>query len=126
MFSGKHKGRYHGGQLSVFLYLRHCQQSDLPSLCSGEFEICQRNPADPLCMNFSGFHCLSRSQCRKDRRLTASVMSFHIRLRIALRISQLLSLLQDLVIIRLLRLHSGKDVIGGAIQNACHCHDPLR
>ena len=95
---------------------RHTQSFRVTDIGCGDLR-------DTLGVDILVIHLLIKSQGGKDSDLPAGIITFHIRLRIALRITQSLSLLQHIVKIGTLLNHFRQDVICGSVQDSCDLVD---
>ena len=79
------------------------------------FEINIRDPGNPLRINILKVHFPSSCHGCQNGNLSAGVMSFHVSLRVAFRISQVLRFLQGVLKGFTLFIHLGKNKVGGSV-----------
>ena len=79
------------------------------------FEVHVRDLRDPFRVDILEIHLPARGHSGENGDLAAGVVSLHVRLRVALRVAQVLGLLQRALKGSSLLIHLGQDEIGGAV-----------
>ena len=115
MVLGKHERCHHNFRCVIVNRTASAQQLD-GILCSiGIFKIRCGDLRNTLGRDFLGIHVFTKHQRRQNRDLTAGIIAFHIRLRIALRIAFVLCFLQNGIEIRAFFFHFAQDIVRGTV-----------
>ena len=126
MLHRKHERRHHRAHASVLKDPAPGQKLDRHARRPGVGEIGRGYLRDSLCHDPVRGHVLPGEHIRQYGYLAPCVKPLHICLGVALRIAQLLGLLQHLPVVRPFLFHLGQDEVGGAVQDACHRLHPVR